>query len=241
MSGAFPRQRLSSNSGAPPIKTALLEDHLNHLSSIAGNLEHQQAAYQEALHRIEATSPSIDASLREIDGLRAKFNNHQQWHDGQINRLKAQVQVGHDKDILARIGVDLPQQVEDEIKRQTKEVLDTQLHNLIPTGPESRVEDAQNQLRAMESLLHNSKSRMTNSYLQREDLDDPLQPVFDKNGVTSDMYPKDLRTLLAYNQDQLKKLLGHYELLVDDNWVGNINRFLTHIGVNFHLSAVRLN
>jgi hypothetical protein len=45
-----------------------------------------------------------------------------------------------------------------------------------------------------------SKSRITNSYIQSGDLDEPLAPVLNSEGKKSSLYPSNLRSLFAYDR-----------------------------------------
>lgn len=97
-----------------------------------------------------------------------------------------------------------------------------------------------------------SKSRITNSHIQSEDLDAPLAPILNSEGKKSSLYPSNLRSLFAYDRkDQMiffscckmdhliivksvetaKKLNKDCGLVEAEEVDKNLNQFLAHIGI----------
>lgn len=94
-----------------------------------------------------------------------------------------------------------------------------------------------------------SKSRITNSYIQSGDLDEPLAPVLNSEGKKSSLYPSNLRSLFAYDRkdqwflpltakwmivvksvETAKRLNKDCGLVEAEELDKNLKQFLAHIG-----------
>jgi len=128
--------------------------------------------------------------------------------------------------------------VREEIKTQTHEQVKNQLKERMPVALEDQATESSQQLHDVRAALTNAESRRANAILRASNLDDHLAVILKSNGEPSSLFPQDLKTLFSYDDEKAKQLVESYGLQASESREKNLNKFMAHAGIQFHLIPV---
>ncbi|KAL1710723.1 hypothetical protein EV121DRAFT_275532 [Schizophyllum commune] len=196
-----------------------------------------------------ATEPTLvrvllanDQSVSDdLEGLKGKYEREGSSRQAAIGGLKTQIY----EDLPARAQKELLPGLEEFMKglvaKQVQETVDGNIGDYIAVPLAKQKEVAQTMAKKIDVELDNSKARLENSRLHPDDTD-PFKPVLKKDGTESKFWPFDFRSLFAFEDKSLDKLLEDFDLSVgvkddtkgvkfqDDIKRVKMQTFLAHIG-----------
>jgi len=135
----------------------------------------------------------------------------------------------------------IQEQIQTEITLQVTKQVTAQIKDHLPVSLEDQVADSKRQFEVVRHSLINSEARRVNSVLRSpRDLGEQLATVLKADGRKSEFFPADLRSLFSYDLKMSKALAKDYGLLESEVRETNLNRFMSHIGIQFSLIAIPL-
>ncbi|KAG8971379.1 hypothetical protein FRB90_010523, partial [Tulasnella sp. 427] len=210
------------------------------------------AAVRELLTMMSATLATLYDSAHQIHQLRRQMRSQEKKQDQRINEVKIMVKDDLKLQVAELLRAQIAEEVRDEIKRQVADEVKEQLKARVPIPIEEQAAESTQQLKDVRTSLINSlavdvdlipdinfrESRRANAILRASNLDDHLAPILKSSGEASKYFPKDLKTLFGYDNETAKKLVLDYDLPASESREKNLNKFMAHMGVQFHLIPV---
>ncbi|KAI5890308.1 uncharacterized protein SCHCODRAFT_02631455 [Schizophyllum commune H4-8] len=188
-----------------------------------------------------ATEPTLQSVSDNLDGLKGKYEREGQSRQTAIGGLKTQIY----EDLPVRAQKELLPGLEDFMKEliagQVKKTVDGSIGDYIAVPLAKQKEVAQAMAKKIDVELDNSRARLENSRLHPDDTD-PFKAVLKKDGTESNVWPFDFRSLFAFEDKTLDKLLEDFDLCIgvkddtkgvkfqDDIKRVKMQTFLAHIG-----------
>ncbi|KZW01116.1 hypothetical protein EXIGLDRAFT_638686 [Exidia glandulosa HHB12029] len=192
----------------------------------------------ETSERVAGLGPVVD-SATQIQALRRQMRAQDKRQEARIGDVKHLVRDVLKDQIAEHMRVQIAEQIKEELASQVRAQVAAQLAERLPTSLEQQTEESKRQLAEVRCSLVNSEARRANAVLRANNIEEPLAHVLrSKDGLASDLFPKDLKALFAYDGVAAKKLVEDYGLPVSDQREKNLNRFMSHIGIPFHLIPV---
>ncbi|KAL0581341.1 hypothetical protein V5O48_000717 [Marasmius crinis-equi] len=212
-----------------------VEDLNNHLIQLTSTLQASGAQYAN----IGQLGPSTAETLQGIEQLQDAVNGQTIKQRKSIDDTKDWVRHDLRNQIFSQLRNDLRGEIKVQVAKTVKDQVDAQIGNHIPIPLHKQLEESKEQLRKVKVMLVNSKARADHAHYDLEtNLNVPLSAVQKESGEKSDIYPSDLLSLFAYDDQTVKQLVLDYGLKADENPVENMNRFLAHIGIKRRVEAV---
>jgi len=187
--------------------------------------------------RMATLGPQMD-SMHQITQLRRQMRSQEKVQDNRINDVKKLIKEVLKEQVAETLRPQIKQEVAEEIKLQTTEHVKLQVKDRLPVSLEDQAAESQQQLKDVRASLINSESRRANAILRASNLDDHLAIILKSNGDESEHFPQDLKTLFSYDNDTAKALVKDFGLTASDSREKNLNKFMAHAGIQFHLIPV---
>jgi len=206
---------------------SLMKNNLNALGATFDSLGEQSA-------KVASLGPALDTA-HQIHQLRRQMRNQEKHQDGRINDIRVLVRDNLKVQIAEHLREQIAEQIKAEIAHQVKDEVSNQIETHLPIPLAIQAAESQEQLAEVKVSLQNTEARRHNNHLGRTSLDEPLAPLLRADGTASEKYPASLRALFSYEPDVVKELLQEYGLPPHPVREGNLNRFMSFVGVNFQL------
>jgi len=187
--------------------------------------------------KVNGLGTSLDAS-HQITSLRRQMRSQDKKQDARITEVKHMVREVLKDQIADHMRSQIEEQIRAEIALQVRHQVAEQLADHLPIPLDVQAEESRKQLNEVRSSLVNSEARRANSALRANNIDDQLHHVLKPDGSKSELFPRDLKMLFGYDVDSAKKLVQDYGLPEHEVREKNLNRFMSHIGIPFHLIPV---
>jgi len=201
------------------------------MATTLANLNQNSRDLREQSARANALGPKYDPSV-QLHALKKQIREQGKRQSSRIDGVKGLL-----KDVLKeQIADHMRQQIEEQIKTelaiQVGEQVGRQLSEHIPEDG-----DAQSKAKLTEARVKfvNSESRGANGVLREQNLEDPLHEILRPDGTKSQLFPPDLKTLFSYSPDKVRQLIRDYGVPEHHLRERNLNRFMAHCGVAFHM------
>ncbi|KZS88291.1 hypothetical protein SISNIDRAFT_532261 [Sistotremastrum niveocremeum HHB9708] len=217
--------------------TAAIKELLSMMKTTLGTLGTTFQTLNEQSEKVNLLSPAAD-STHQIQSLRRQMRAQDKKQDARINEVKHMVKEVLKDQIADHMRTQIEEQIRAEIALQVRQQVAEQLGNHLPVPLEVQAEESRKQLFEVKHSLVNSEARRSNSVLRANNIDDPLAHVYKPDGTKSDHFPPDLKTLFAYDADKARSLVQDFGLPEHEVREKNLNRFMAHIGIPFHLIPV---
>jgi len=159
-----------------------------------------------------------------------EIRRHEEDQQNLIEQIKLSFADEIKKQVNLQIRKELDEAIRSEVSKQVEEQVDVRIVQHIPVSLQQQAEESKEQLRDINTSLANSKARITNSYIQSGNLDEPLAPILNSEGKQSSLYPSNLRSLFAYDLESAKQLNKDCGLVEAEGLDRNLKQFLAHIG-----------
>jgi len=228
----------TSISNAPP-DTAAVRELLAMMSSTLSTLGQTFDSLTTQSAKVATLGPQLD-SAHQIHQLRRQMRAQEKKQDVRINEVKAMVKEALKEQVADLLKPQISNEVTDEIKVQVAQQVKAHLGEVLPTTLEEQAAESNQQLKDVRASLINSESRRSNAILRASNLDDQLAIILKPNGEESEHFPHDLKTLFSYDNDRAKALVKDFGLAASDSREKNLNKFMAHAGIQFHLIPVPL-
>ncbi|EJD45460.1 hypothetical protein AURDEDRAFT_114090, partial [Auricularia subglabra TFB-10046 SS5] len=240
---AVPKSPTQSAPGTPryaPPDTAQVRELLQLMKGTLAQLGATFDTLHEQSSRVASLGPAVD-SATQIQSLRRQMRAQDKRQEGRIGEVKHLVKDVLKDQIAEHMRAQIAEQIKEELAAQVRAQVGAQLAARLPGSLAAQTAESKRQLAEVRCSLVNSEARRANSVLRASSLEEPLARVLrPADGAASALYPKDLKSLFAYDAVAAKKLAQDYELPVSDQREKNLNRFMSHIGIPFHLIPVPL-
>ncbi|KAG8898719.1 hypothetical protein FRC00_002400 [Tulasnella sp. 408] len=214
--------------------TAAVRELLTMMSSTLATLGKTFDTLTEQSTRVATLGPQLD-SAHQIHQLRRQMRAQEKKQDIRINEVKTMVKDELKVQVAELLRSQIAEAVRDEIKKQVAGEVREQLKGRIPVPIEEQAAESTQQLKDVRTSLINSESRRANAILRASNLDDQLAVILKSTGEPSKYFPSDLKTLFGYDNETAKKLVQDYDLPASESREKNLNKFMAHAGVQFHL------
>ncbi|KAG9050925.1 hypothetical protein FS837_001099 [Tulasnella sp. UAMH 9824] len=217
--------------------TAAVRELLTMMSATLATLGKTFDTLTEQSTRVATLGPQLD-SAHQIHQLRRQMRAQEKKQDIRINEVKTMVKDDLKMQVAELLRSQITEAVRDEIKKQVADEVQEQLKQRIPVPVEEQAAESTQQLKDVRTSLINSESRRANAILRASNLDDQLAVILKSTGEPSKYFPSDLKTLFGYDNETAKKLVQDYDLPASESREKNLNKFMAHAGVQFHLIPV---
>ncbi|KDQ27613.1 hypothetical protein PLEOSDRAFT_1104295 [Pleurotus ostreatus PC15] len=185
------------------------------MQSIWATIEDSLKAVHAQTDGLLSSGPKLEDVQKEIDPLSKEIAAEQETVHAEISSLKEVARVDIQKQVIAALDDHIKSQLQQEIASQVKAQFDVQIRAYIPVPMSKQVEENRAQIEKVKHSRVNEDARRENSSIQDTDLNESLKPVLMGNGEISSVYPADLLSLFAYDDESLSKLLDDYGLPKD--------------------------
>ncbi|KAG9008955.1 hypothetical protein FRB95_002237 [Tulasnella sp. JGI-2019a] len=220
-----------------PPDVAGMKELLGVMTSTLGHLGQTLDTLKDQSNRVAVLGPQMD-SAHQIHQLRRAMRAQEKKQDMRVEDLTHLIKDVLKEEIAQMLEEEINALIAEEIKLQVDEQVKVQLVQLGLDGLEAQAKLGEKQVKDVRVALINSDSRTTNSKLRANNLDDCLAIMLKPDGEESELFPQELRTLFAYNNDTAKALVRDYGLLESELREENLNAFMAHAGIQFHLVPV---
>ncbi|KAG8917330.1 hypothetical protein FRC03_010594 [Tulasnella sp. 419] len=221
---------------APP-DTAAVRELLSTMSQTMQALGQTFDTLSEQSTRVATLGPMID-SAHQIHHLRRQMRAQEKKQDQRINSVKNLLKNILKEQVADSLRTQIQDQISIEVKYQVAEQVKKQLKEQLPADLKEQAEESSAQLMQVRSSLMNSEARRRNAALRASNLDDPLLVIVKPDGTESDLFPTDLRTLFSYDDETARDLVRDFGLPESDTREKNLNKFMAHAGIQFHLLPI---
>jgi len=221
---------------APP-DTAAIKDLLAMMKNTIATLGQTFETLGEQSAKVATLGPSLD-NTQQIQALRRQMRHQDRRQDARIEEVKHVVKNVLKDQIADEMRPQIGDHVRQEIAMQVREQVSAQLKEHMPISLEEQAADSKKQLAEVRNSLTNSEARRANSTLRSHNLDDPLEEILKTDGSRSELFPQDLKTLFTYDSARARALVRDFGLTEHESRERNLNRFMAHIGIPFHLIPV---
>ncbi|KAF8967942.1 hypothetical protein BDZ97DRAFT_482399 [Flammula alnicola] len=191
------------------------------------------AVLEECTDQFNELSSQAGPTQEELKAFSQEIDHHNRNEDTVFNGIKANLADDIKQQVSASMrskSADWIVLIRGEVARQVKGQVDEQIREHLPESLQQQADESRRQLEGIKVSLQNSESRMTNSFIQSTNLEDPLAPILTAEGKKSSYYPANTRCLFGYDLESAKGLSKDYELTDTDDLFMNFQQFLKHIG-----------
>ncbi|KAI0918984.1 hypothetical protein AcW1_003516 [Taiwanofungus camphoratus] len=237
-----PRTNASTMTAAtPPLPdTAGIRELLAMMKASLATIGQTFQTLNEQSAKVSTVGPTMQDVSVQIQGLRQQIRAQEKKQDLRVKEVKHMIKGDLKKQVAEEMRAQIQEQIKREIALQVREQVDIQMSEHLPVPLKKQAEESKEQLVEVKHALLNSEARRVNSVLRTSNLDDHLAVILRPDGTKSDFYPVNLRSLFSYDYDMLRALLEDHGLLEHEVREKNLNRFMSHIGVQFQLVPVPL-
>lgn len=243
MASATGPQTNGSANGAPS-GVASGGHNIDQLREIVGatkatmsTINQQFSTLHEQQAKIAALSPSMQDAAAKIEEMRRQIRRQDRRTQARMQEVKDLIQEQLKDQATRQLQAHIQSEIQSELARQVREQVELQLREHIPVTLEEQARETKRQLVNVKHALDNSEARRQNAILRTDNLQDKLAVVLRPDGTKSGVYPHNLHSLFAYDDDMLKMLLRDHDLTVVDQREKNLNRFMAHIGNTVFVSG----
>ncbi|KAG8849984.1 hypothetical protein FRB96_000589 [Tulasnella sp. 330] len=214
-----------------------MKELLGVMTSTLGTLGQTLDTLKDQSDRVAVLGPQMD-SAHQIHQLRRAMRAQEKKQDLRVEDLTHLIKDVLKEEIAQMLEAEINELIADEIKLQIEEQVKAQLTDMGLDKIEAQAKQGEKQVKDVRVALINSDSRTTNSKLRANNLDDCLAVLLKPDGEESELFPQELRTLFGYNNETAKALVRDYGLVESDQREENLNAFMAHAGIQFHLVPV---
>jgi len=191
--------------------------------------------------KVSTLGPTMADTTHQIQQIRRQIRSQDKKQEARINDVKKMVRDQLKNHITEAMKPQIKEQVQAEITLQVTRHVNVQIKDHLPVSLEDQVADSKKQFEVVRHSLINSEARRVNSVLRSpRDLGEPLAIVLKADGRKSEVFPADLRSLFSYDAKMAKALVKDFGLPESEVRETNLNRFMSHIGIQFSLIAIPL-
>ncbi|KAH7097305.1 hypothetical protein BKA62DRAFT_624119 [Auriculariales sp. MPI-PUGE-AT-0066] len=210
----------------------ILETMRGAMATLTGTFDilHEQST------RVAALGPPVD-SAAQIQSLRRRVRAQDKRQERRVGELKRVVREVIKDQIAEEMRAQIAEQIRTEMAAQVRSALAVHMGDT-PADLRATAQESMRGLVEVRVGLQNSEARRANSILRASNLDEPLATVLLASGKPHELFPGTLRSLFAMDGPSAKTLVQAYDLPVADQREKNLNRFMTHIGLNFNVVPV---
>ncbi|GJE91393.1 hypothetical protein PsYK624_075430 [Phanerochaete sordida] len=233
-----PQANEVATAAATTPNTEQLREMIGVTKATMATIGQQFRTLHEQQAKIAALSPSMQDAAAQIEGMRKQIRRQDKQTQARMQEVKDLIQAQLKDQATRQLQSHIQDEIKRELRRQVREQVDLQLREHIPVTLPEQAAESKRQLVEVKHALMNSESRRQNSILRTDNLQDQLAVVLKPDGTKSGVYPHNLHSLFAYDDDMLKLLLRDHDLTAVDQREKNLNRFMAHIGVGFRLVPI---
>jgi len=236
-----PLSRMSQMSQGPPQQAdpAAIRELLDTMKGTLGALGQTFDTLNEQSNKVSTLGPTMHDTAQQIITLRRQIRAQDKKQDVRIQEVKRMVRDQLKIQIAESMKAQIQYQIKTEVAHQVAEQVASEIKDHLPVSLEDQITDSKKQFGDVKFSLINSEARRTNSVLRvPRDLGEPLAPVLKPNSTKSNFFPADLRTLFSYDLHMAQALVRDFELPQSDVREINLNKFMSHIGIQFSLVVV---
>ncbi|KAG6855986.1 hypothetical protein H0H87_008666 [Tephrocybe sp. NHM501043] len=216
----------SAQSSNEPDATRLV----NAMQSTLNGLETTLKTFNQQSNVFNACANTNLDRTTELQDLHTRLRNHRKAQNRHISGAKKTIRQDFKDAVTNRLRSDISARIRSEVALQVKGQVNVQIQEYIPVPLHQQVVNNKKQIHEVKVALINSEARARNSALETTNLDEPLMPILKLDGVPSNLYPADLRSLFSYDLNMVKELVNDFEIEEDDSLQVNYERFMRHIG-----------
>jgi hypothetical protein len=196
-------------------------------------------ALGEQAARVAGLGQAAETS-QQINELREQLQERGRVQERRIDEIREMLHgVLLGDDIARHVKHEVEREIQRRVKLRVSEILRRQAEDRISPILEQAREN-QTQLFGLQTGLKNSDARRSNSAIASHQLSSPLTPIVRADGQLPLNFPKDMPELLGQSAESARQLLEHYEIpcTPQESREMHLNRFMSHIGVGFHMVPV---
>ncbi|KAJ7717828.1 hypothetical protein DFH07DRAFT_860937 [Mycena maculata] len=219
-------------------ETANIRTVIGAMAQALAGLEQSFGSLNEKSAELSKMSPCPQDAPREIQALRKQIRDERKKGEKDIEGFKRTARDDVKGEIVMNLRNNILQHIKKEVEAQVQQQVDLQIREQIPISLKEQSANNKMQLQDAKTSLINSAARKRNSSLRIQNLDESLAVVLKADGTKGNLFPADLRSLLSYDDVNVRDLVKDYGLLDDEVREVNVNRFLGHIGILFQLVIV---
>jgi len=211
---------------------ATMKGTLDHLGGVFDTLGEQTA-------RVASLGPALHTA-HQIHQLRKQLVAQDRRQEERIQDLKVLLRDVLKEQIATHLRIHVTRMIKEQIQAKVKDQVANQLQLQFPDELRVQVAQHKQQLAGVKRGLNDTNARRHNAHFKSHQLFEPLHPLTTGNGKPSPDFPKDLATMFSIDGEIAKKLCKDYDLPlapqgVADEREQNLNRFMAHSGVLFHM------
>jgi len=239
LDGAMTPRPQSRTALSPLPETAAIRELLAAMKGTLSTLGQTFDTLNDQSAKVSSLGPTMVDTTQQIQLIRRQIRSQDKKQEARIKEVKRMVRDQLKNEITERMKPQIKEQIEAEITLQVAKQVTVQIKDHLPVSLEDQVADNKTQFEVVKHSLINSEARRLNSSLRSpRDLAEPLTVVLKANGQKSSFFPADLTTLFSYDLNMAKALVKDYGLLESEIRETNLNRFMSHIGIQFSLIAI---
>jgi len=239
LDGALTPRPPSRSAQTPLADTAAIRELLATMKGTLNTLGQTFTTLNEQSAQVSSLGPTMLDTTQQIQAIRRQIRSQDKKQDARIKEVKRMVRDQLKDQITESMKPQIQEQIKAEITLQVSKQVTVQIKDHLPVSLEDQVADSKKQFEVVRHSLINSEARRVNSVLRSpRDLGEPLAVVLKADGRKSELFPFDLRSLFSYDLKMAKALVKDHGLLESEIRETNLNRFMSHIGVQFSLIAI---
>ncbi|KAF9788466.1 hypothetical protein BJ322DRAFT_634987 [Thelephora terrestris] len=177
--------------------------------------------------------PDIDKSLEQI---RKDLGVLTSTQSSEQDEIKTLLEDSLNNEVLQHISAQIERQIDTCIDETVNKLVEEELDKYVPKDVRSQVDKQRTELLTLQIQIHNSEARRSNSFIKtQKHFNENLQYLLDQGGRRSDIFPRTVNELLAYNDQKVLQLVQFFGMEHPDNnsKIPNLNWFLRIIGVTY--------
>jgi len=239
MDGALTPRPPSRTAQTPLPDTAAIRELLTSMKGTLNTLGQTFDTLNNQSAMVSNLGPTMFDTTQQIQAIRRQIRSQDKKQDARLTEVKKMVRDQLKHQITEHMKPQMDEQIKEEIVLQVSKQVTAQIRDHLPVSLEDQVADSKRQFEVVRHSLINSEARRVNSVLRSpRDLGEPLAAVLKADGRKSELFPFDLRSLFLYDLKMSKALARDHGLVESEVRETNLNRFMSHIGIQFSLIAI---
>jgi len=239
LDGALTSRPQSRTAQTPLSETTAIRELLATMKGTLTTLGQTFDTLNDQSARVSSLGPTMHDTTHQIQAIRRQIRVQDKKQEARIKEVKRMVSDQLKQQIMETMKPQIKEQVKTEITLQVSKQVTAQIKDHLPVSLDDQVADSKKQFEVVRHSLINSEARRVNSVLRSpRDLNEPLAVVLKADGRKSELFPFDLKSLFLYDLKMAKALAQDHGLLESEMRETNLNRFMSHIGIQFSLIAV---
>ncbi|KDR75722.1 hypothetical protein GALMADRAFT_140335 [Galerina marginata CBS 339.88] len=223
-----PKAQVDSSAGESPEAMAILAEISNTMNELNGAF----TMLNDCTDKFIGFPSQYETTQQEVEACSRKIDEHKRSTEEILSEIKSKLNEDINQEVATSVRSRMADMLRDEVGRQVKEQVDEQIKEHLPESLQQQADESKRQLEEIRISLQNSEARMANSFIQTNNLFDPLSPILTSKGEKSPYYPTNARCLFGYDLESAKGLNKDYELTESDDLQMNFKQFLKHIGTS---------